>query len=70
MTNDCTQNQLNDAMRLPDEQRAELAAALIERLDPSWMKARKQPGSLRSPTVFMKLQAGRLTRFTGTVRSR
>jgi putative addiction module component (TIGR02574 family) len=32
---DLSQVLLNDAMRLPDEQRAALAAALIESLDPS-----------------------------------
>jgi len=33
MPNDVSQELLNDAMRLPDEQRAALAAALIESLD-------------------------------------
>jgi putative addiction module component (TIGR02574 family) len=33
MANDLSQELLNDAMRLPDEQRAALAAALIESLD-------------------------------------
>jgi len=33
MSNDLSQALLNDAMRLPDEQRAALAAALIESLD-------------------------------------
>jgi hypothetical protein len=33
MPNDLPQELLNDAMRLPDEQRAALAAALIESLD-------------------------------------
>jgi putative addiction module component (TIGR02574 family) len=33
MPGDLTQELLNDAMRLPDEQRAALAAALIESLD-------------------------------------
>ena len=35
MPNDLSQELLNDAMRLPDEQRAALAAALIESLDHS-----------------------------------
>jgi putative addiction module component (TIGR02574 family) len=35
MPTELTQELLNDAMRLPDEQRAALAAALIESLDPS-----------------------------------
>jgi putative addiction module component (TIGR02574 family) len=34
MANDVSQNLLNDAMQLPAEQRAALAAALIESLDP------------------------------------
>jgi putative addiction module component (TIGR02574 family) len=33
MSNDLSQELLNNAMRLPDEQRAALAAALIESLD-------------------------------------
>ena len=33
MANDLSQELLNDAMRLPDEQRAALAAVLIESLD-------------------------------------
>ena len=33
MTNDLSEELLNDAMRLPDEQRAALAAALIDSLD-------------------------------------
>jgi len=33
MPNDLSQELLNDAMRLPDDQRAALAAALIESLD-------------------------------------
>ena len=33
MTDDLSEALLNDAMRLPDEQRAALAAALIESLD-------------------------------------
>jgi putative addiction module component (TIGR02574 family) len=35
MPQDLTPELLNDAMRLPDEQRAALAAALIESLDPN-----------------------------------
>jgi putative addiction module component (TIGR02574 family) len=35
MPNDLSQKLPNDAMRLPDEQRAALAAALIESLDQS-----------------------------------
>ncbi len=35
MANDLSQELLEDAMRLPDEQRAALAAALIESLDQS-----------------------------------
>jgi hypothetical protein len=33
MANDLSQELLNDALRLPDEQRAALAAVLIESLD-------------------------------------
>jgi len=35
MSHDFSQELLENAMRLPDEQRAALAAALIESLDPS-----------------------------------
>ena len=66
MPRDLSQELLNDAMRLPDEQRAALAAALIESLDQGVDEDAEAAWSVEIAPVYGKSRAVRSRRSPGT----
>jgi len=60
MPNDLSQELLNDLMRLPDEQRAALAAALIESLDHSVDEDTEAAWSVAIARRLREVQSGQV----------